>query len=59
MNFDNVTVKISISKERLLYCFKADTPEEFDRRLEQLANDIQMKIEKELFKEVMKKRDIE
>ena len=55
MNFDNVTVHVPISRERLIYCFKADTVEEFERRLEQLANDIQMKIEKELFKEVMKR----
>ena len=33
----------------------ADTAEEFDRRMEQLANDIQVKIEKELFKEIMKR----
>lgn len=54
MNFDNVTVHISVSRDHLLYCFKADTPEEFERRFEQLANAIQMKIEKELCKEIMK-----
>ena len=55
MKFDNVTVHVSISRDHLLYCFKADTQEEFERRLEELANLIQQKIEKELFKEVMKK----
>lgn len=56
MNFDNVTVHVSISREHLLYCFKADTIEEFERRFEQLANEIQKKIEKELCKEIMKMR---
>ena len=54
MKFDNVTIKVPISKERLLYCFKADTYEEFERRYERLANVIQKKIENELCKEVMK-----
>ena len=56
MKFDNVTVHISVSRDHLLYCFKADTQEEFERRFEELANLIQQKIEKELFKEVMKRR---
>lgn len=54
MKFEDVTVHISVTKEQLLYCFMAETTEEFDRRMEQLANDMQLKIEKELFKEVMK-----
>lgn len=55
MKFEDTTIQVSVSKEQLLYCFKADTVEEFDRRLIQLANDIQMKIEKELYKEVMER----
>lgn len=58
MKFDNVTIKVPISKERLLYCFKADTVEEFDRRLEQLKEYVQSYIElefsKELCREVLK-----
>lgn len=58
MKFDNVTIKVPISKERLLYCFKADTIEEFDRRLEQLKeyvqNYIELEFSKELCKEVIK-----
>lgn len=54
MKFEDVTVHISVTKEQLLYCFMAETTEEFDRRMEQLANDMQLKIEKELFKELMK-----
>lgn len=53
MIFKNVTVSVPITRERLLYCFKADTAEEFERRFEQLANDIQIKIEKELYKKVI------
>lgn len=58
MKFDNVTIKVPISKERLLYCFKADTVEEFDRRIEQLKEYVQSYIElefsKELCREVLK-----
>lgn len=54
MKFEDTTVHITITKDQLLYCFMAETTEEFDRRMEQLANDMQLKIEKELFKEVMK-----
>ena len=58
MKFDNVTIKVPISKERLLYCFKADTVEEFDRRIEQLKEYVQSYIElefsKELCREVIK-----
>ena len=54
MIFKDVTVHISVTKEQLLYCFLADTTEEFDRRIEQLANDMHLKIEKELFKELIK-----
>ena len=53
MHFKDITVQISVTKDQLLYCFMADTTEEFDRRMEQLANDMQLKIEKELFKELM------
>lgn len=52
MNFDNVTVHITVSRDHLLYCFKADTQEEFER----FANMIKMKIDNELFKKVMKLR---
>ena len=55
MIFEDTTVYIKVTKDQLLYCFMADTTEEFDRRLEQLANDIQVKIEKELFKEIMER----
>ncbi len=62
MKFDNVTIKVPISKERLLYCFKADTVEEFDRRLEQLKeyvqNYIELEFSKELCREVIQKNEI-
>lgn len=62
MNFDKVTIKVPISKERLIYCFKADTIEEFERRLEQLKEYVQNYIEnefsKELCKEVIQKNEI-
>ena len=54
MKFEDTTIHISVTKEQLLYCFMAETTEEFDRRMEQLVNDMQLKIEKELFKELMK-----
>lgn len=53
MKFEDITVSVPVSKDRLLYCFKADTPEEFERRFKQLADDLQMKIEKEIYKKVM------
>lgn len=55
MKFEDTTVHITITKDQLLYCFMAETTEEFDRRMEQLANDMQLKIEKELFKKLMKR----
>ena len=62
MKFDNVTIKVPISKERLLYCFKADTVEEFDRRLEQLKEYVQsyieLKFSKELCREVIQTNEI-
>lgn len=54
MKFEDTTVHITITKDQLLYCFMADTTEEFDRRMEQLANDIQVKIEKELLRKLWK-----
>lgn len=53
MKFEDTTIHITIKKDQLLYCFMAETTEEFDRRMEQLANDMQLKIEKELFKELI------
>lgn len=55
MKFEDTTVKITITKDQLLYCFMAETTEEFDRRMEQLANDMKLKIEKELFKKLMER----
>ena len=55
MKFEDTTVHITITREQLLYCFMADTTEEFDRRMEQLANDIQVKIEKELLRKLWKR----
>ena len=54
MKFEDTTVHITITKDQLLYCFMAETTEEFDRRMEQLANDIQVKIEKELLRKLWK-----
>ena len=53
MKYEETTVHITVTKEQLLHCFMAETTEEFDRRMKQLANDMQLKIEKELFKKVM------
>lgn len=55
MKFEDITVSIPVSKDRLLYVFMADTTEEFERRFEQLANDLQIQIEKEMFKKVIEK----
>lgn len=54
MKFEDTTVHITINKDQLLYCFMAETTEEFDRRIEQLANDIHLKIERELLKNLWK-----
>lgn len=54
MKFEDTTVHITITKDQLLYCFMADTTEEFDRRMEQLANDMQREIEKELLRKLWK-----